>query len=171
MTLASLQTVRWLRSRLQPVPIVFTTTVCVAVDNPVNAQKHLHLHCIYTCWVLRRAACTRLHDGAEVAPEEELVIWVPARLLLCGSRDADLAQHLTETLLRAGLFPAKVPLATAARQWAAIYMSSTAQVRRPVLMPFSTSCIASDVVGLKRVSGDGVQMIISVKTAGLLEMH
>ena len=78
--------------------------------------------------LLPRASCTRLHDGAEVAPEEELVIWVPTRLLLCSSKDADLAQHLTETLLRNGLFPAKVPLATAARQWAAIYMSSTAQV-------------------------------------------
>ena len=66
-----------------------------------------------------------------MAPEEELVIWVPARLLLCASKDADLAQHLTETLLKSGLLPAKVPLASAARQWAAIYMSSTPQVRRP----------------------------------------
>ena len=89
-----------------------------------------------------RAACTRLHEGAEVAPEEELVIWVPARLLLCASKDADLAQHLTETLLRPGLLPAKVPLATAARQWAAIYMSSTAQVWHPGVASFHILAIS-----------------------------
>jgi hypothetical protein len=63
-----------------------------------------------------------------VGSEEELVIWVPARLLLCASKDADLAQYLAETVFRNGIFPGKLPADVAARQWAAIYMSTTLQV-------------------------------------------
>lgn len=60
--------------------------------------------------------------------EEELVIWVPARLLLCGMRDADMRQFLSESVFRGGLLPGKLPAGSGTRQWAAIYMSSTAQV-------------------------------------------
>ena len=60
--------------------------------------------------------------------EEELVIWVPARLLHHAGRDADLRQFLAESTLRSGLFPAKLPLEVTARHWAAIYMSCDAKV-------------------------------------------
>jgi hypothetical protein len=78
---------------------------------------------------MHRAYCTKHHSGELVGSEEELVIWVPARLLLCAGKDADLAQYLTESLFRNGIFPGKLPGHAAARQWAAIYMSSTPQVR------------------------------------------
>ena len=72
----------------------------------------------------RRAHCTQAHGGADVASDEELVIWVPGRLLLAASRDPDLAQHLVESLFKGGALPPKLPAASAARQWAAIYMNS-----------------------------------------------
>ena len=60
------------------------------------------------------------------------MIWVPGRLLLAAGRDGDLRQFLAEGVLRSGLFPGKMPADSAARQWAAIFMSSTPQVRDPV---------------------------------------
>ena len=77
-----------------------------------------------------RSYCTKSHNGALVGSEEELVIWVPARVLLCASKSADLAQYVTADLFREGIFPGKLPADVAARQWTAIYMSSHPQVRR-----------------------------------------
>ena len=71
-----------------------------------------------------RAHCTKKHEGAEVSSEEELVIWVPLRLLCHAGRDANLRQFLIENVFRNGLFPAKLPAESAARQWAAIYMNT-----------------------------------------------
>ena len=83
-----------------------------------------------THWfLLRRAHCTQAHGGADVASDEELVIWVPGRLLHAASRDPDLAQHLVESLFRPGALPPKLPAASAARQWAAIHMNCTPPVR------------------------------------------
>lgn len=66
------------------------------------------------------------------------MLWVPARLLLCASKDADMQQHLTESVFKNGLFSAKLPTATAAKQWAAIYMSSNPQVNYHLQLSFLT---------------------------------
>ena len=63
-----------------------------------------------------------------MSSEEELVIWVPARLLYHAGRDADLRHFLADNLLRSGLFPAKLPAEVTARHWAAIYMNCDAKV-------------------------------------------
>ncbi|KAK9820961.1 hypothetical protein WJX81_007677 [Elliptochloris bilobata] len=79
-----------------------------------------------------RAYCTRSHDGALVGSEEEAVLWVPGRLLLEASKSAELAHFLTESVLRGGLLPARLPPAAAARQWGAIYMAAEPQERAAV---------------------------------------
>lgn len=83
--------------------------------------------------------CNKAHNAAASAAEEESVLWVPARLLLCASKDADMQQHLTESVFKNGLFPAKLPMATAAKHWAAIYMSSNPQVDYHLQLSFWTS--------------------------------
>ena len=65
-----------------------------------------------------------MHEGVVVSSEEELVIWIPGKMLCCALRDPDLRQFVTESVLRSGLLPAKLAPESAARQWAAIYMSS-----------------------------------------------
>ena len=63
-----------------------------------------------------------------VSSEEELVIWIPGKMLCCTLRDPDLRQYVTESVLRSGLLPTKLTPENAARQWAAIYMSSEPEV-------------------------------------------
>jgi hypothetical protein len=65
--------------------------------------------------------------------EEEQVIWVLPRLLAAAAKDADLGQHLAETLFRRGALPPELPAAAAARQWAAMHMRSTPPVRGDML--------------------------------------
>ena len=65
-----------------------------------------------------------MREGAVVSSEEELVIWIPGKMLCCALRDPDLRQFVTESVLQNGLLPAKLAPESAARQWAAIYMSS-----------------------------------------------
>ena len=76
-----------------------------------------------------RAYCARSHDGALVGSEEEAVLWVPGRLLLEALRSAELAHWLSDSMLRGGLLPARLPPAAAARQWGAIYMAAEPQAR------------------------------------------
>ena len=92
-----------------------------------------------------RAYCTRSHDGALVGAEEEAVLWVPGRLLLEASRSAELAHWLTDSVLRGGLLPSRLPPAAAARQWGAIYMAAEPPARSCFricrLRPFSVICL------------------------------
>ena len=84
-----------------------------------------------------RAYCTKMREGAVVSSEEELVIWIPGKMLCCALRDPDLRQFVTESVLRSGLLPAKLAPESAARQWAAIYMSSEPEAS------LYTHCLAS----------------------------
>lgn len=79
-----------------------------------------------------RAYSSRLHDAPLVESDEEsnteLVIWIPARLLLCACKDADMQQHLIDCVFKNGLFSTKLPAQHAAKQWAAMYMEIDQQV-------------------------------------------
>lgn len=57
------------------------------------------------------------------------MLWVPGRLLLEASRSAELAHWLTDSVLRGGLLPGRLPPAAAARQWGAIYMAAEPPAR------------------------------------------
>lgn len=57
------------------------------------------------------------------------MLWVPGRLLLEASKSAELAHFLTNSVLRGGLLPARLPPAAVARQWGAIYMAAEPQAR------------------------------------------
>lgn len=60
----------------------------------------------------------RSHEGLTVSSDEELVIWIPTRVLACASSDKELGHFLVETVLRSGIFPGKLPASAAAQQWA-----------------------------------------------------
>lgn len=84
--------------------------------------------CVHYC----RAYSSRVHDAEPLDPDEEsnkeLVHWIPARLLLCASKDADMQQYLIDSVFKNGLFSTKLPAQHAAKQWAAIYMEIDQQV-------------------------------------------
>ena len=63
-----------------------------------------------------------------MSPSEELVIWIPARVMQCVT-DPELGQYLMDTVLKAGLMPSKLSAADAAQHWAAMFMDATPKVR------------------------------------------
>ncbi|BDA45205.1 Sister chromatid cohesion protein PDS5 homolog A [Coccomyxa sp. Obi] len=89
-----------------------------------------------------RAYSSKVHDAHMVESDEEsnkeLVIWIPARLLLCASKDADMQQHLIDSVFKNGLFSSKLPAQHAAKQWAAMYMEIDQQERHAVMMALKT---------------------------------
>lgn len=68
--------------------------------------------------------------------DEELVIWIPARLMWLAKADA----VLRNSLLRGGVFPAKLSPAAAARQWGAVYMNCSEQERAALLALLKSHC-------------------------------
>ena len=71
--------------------------------------------------------------GADVSSREELVLWIPARLLAAVAASADLRAHAYDVLFKCGggeggvitsLLPPSLSSAAAARQWAAIWMAA-----------------------------------------------
>ena len=62
--------------------------------------------------------------------DEELVAWLPGRLLLEAARNAAAVHSLMDGPLRAGIFPAKMSLESQARQWAAVYLAAGERERR-----------------------------------------
>ena len=81
---------------------------------------------VHICYVERGGCVTRLGCGAD----EELVAWVPGRLLLEAARDAASMHALLDGPLRQGLFPAKLSADALARQWGAVWLAAPAAERR-----------------------------------------
>jgi hypothetical protein len=73
------------------------------------------------------------NEGHDMSADEELVLWIPARLLGAAARDPELGSHVHESLLRTGLFPTKLPVEDAARQLAIMYAQAEKQVRQDCL--------------------------------------
>lgn len=69
-------------------------------------------------------------DEAGCCADEELVAWVPGRLLLEAARDPASMHALLEGPLRQGLFPAKLSAEALARQWGAVWLAAPAAERR-----------------------------------------
>lgn len=56
--------------------------------------------------------------------DEELVAWVPGRLLLEAVRNVGTMHTFLEGPMRQGLFPAKLPPQALARQWGAVWLAA-----------------------------------------------
>ena len=56
--------------------------------------------------------------------DEELVAWIPGRLLLEAARSPSTVHVLMDGPLRLGIFPAKVSVESQARQWAAVWLAA-----------------------------------------------
>ena len=75
----------------------------------------------------QRGGCvTMLGCGAD----EELIAWVPGRLLLEAARDVASMHALLDGPLRQGLFPLKLSADALARQWGAVWLAAPAAERR-----------------------------------------
>ena len=72
--------------------------------------------------MIRTALCARA--------DEELVAWVPGRLLLEAARDTATMHALLEGPLRGGLFSPKLSADALARQWGAVWLAASAPERR-----------------------------------------
>ena len=78
---------------------------------------------------LDRTYCLKSHGGHDVLQSEELLLWIPPRLIDAALRDPELASHFFGLLIRGGLFPPKLPARDAARKFAAIYAQGDKEVR------------------------------------------
>ena len=65
--------------------------------------------------------------------DEEKAIWIPGRLLMAATRDQELYSFVLDSVMRNGLFPAKLGAKTAAQLWGAVYMGSSEQERSAIL--------------------------------------
>ena len=72
----------------------------------------------------------KLQQWCFVPADEELVAWIPGRLLLEAARNVTTVHVLLDGPLRMGIFPAKMPLGSQARQWAAVYLAAEERERR-----------------------------------------
>eukprot|EP00884_Botryococcus_braunii_P018320 jgi/Botrbrau1/5171/Bobra.0172s0043.2 len=84
---------------------------------------------------LFRTYCLKSHGGHDVLQSEELLLWIPPRLIDAALRDPELASHFFGHLIRGGLFPPKLPARDAARQFAAIYAQGDKEERENLLRP------------------------------------
>lgn len=77
-----------------------------------------------------RTHCSAARVG-EVTSAEELVAWIPGRVLLHAN---DMGQYIWDVVLKPGLLPAKLSPADAARHWTAIFLAANAKASlEPVL--------------------------------------
>jgi len=81
--------------------------------------------------MLCRAYCNRSQDV--MTPDEERAIWIPGRLLTAATRDPELFSYILDTVLRNGLFPARLESKAAAGHWAVVFMNCAEQERNAVL--------------------------------------
>ncbi len=81
--------------------------------------------------MLCRAYCNTSQDI--MTPDEERAIWIPGRLLTAATRDPELFSYILDTVLRNGLFPARLESKAAAGHWAVVFMNCGEQERSAVL--------------------------------------
>ncbi len=84
-----------------------------------------------SCAMLCRAYCNRSRDV--ITPDEERAIWIPGRLLTAATRDPELFSYILDTVLRNGLFPARLESKAAAGHWAVVFLNCGEQERNAVL--------------------------------------
>ncbi|DBA74057.1 TPA: hypothetical protein ACH3X1_010871 [Trebouxia sp. C0004] len=92
---------------------------------PVRKEAALQLAAVF------RAYCNRSQDV--MTPDEERAIWIPGRLLTAATRDPDLFSFMLDTVLRNGLFPARLGSKAAAGHLAVVFMNCGEQERIAVL--------------------------------------
>lgn len=76
-----------------------------------------------------RTHCSAARVG-EVTSAEELVAWIPGRVLLHAN---DMGQYIWDVVLKPGLLPAKLSPADAARHWTAIFLAANAKERQSLM--------------------------------------
>lgn len=81
--------------------------------------------------MLCRAYCNR--SQGVMTQDEERAIWIPGRLLTAATRDPELFSYILDTVLRNGLFPARLESKAAAGHWAVVFMNCGEQERNAVL--------------------------------------
>ena len=93
--------------------------------------RYAVLCCAMLHAMLCRAYCNRSQDV--MTPDEERAIWIPGRLLTAATRDPELFSYILDTVLRNGLFPARLESKAAAGHWAVVFMNCGEQERSAVL--------------------------------------
>ena len=73
-------------------------------------------------------------------------MWIPGRLMVAASRDTEVYSFILDTILRSGLFPAKLATQAAAMQWVKVYMSCSEQDRSALLAVLRAKARAQQVV-------------------------
>ena len=78
-----------------------------------------------------RAYCSAPQQG--ITTNEERAIWIPGRLLVAATREPELYSFILDSVLKSGLFPAKLSSEAAAQHWGVVFMSCSEQERTAIL--------------------------------------
>lgn len=107
-----------------------------------------------------RAYCSRSQEV--ITSDEERVIWIPGRLLTAATRDPELFSYILDTVLRNGLFPAKLESKAAAGHWAVVFKHCTEQDRTAVLAVLKAKAkLQQDVQSFLTVRGKVCQQLLT----------
>ena len=102
-----------------------------------------------------RAYCGRYQQV--ITSAEERAIWIPGRLLVAATRDPELYSFILDSVLRGGLFPAKLESKAAVRHWGVVFMNSSEQDRAALLAVLKAKAKhQQDVQGFLAVRGESV---------------
>lgn len=78
----------------------------------------------YVC----RAHYRDVDKNCSSASEEDLVVWIPGRILLAALKDHELGQYAIDSVFKSGLLPPSTSPAVAAKAWASLYLHCNLQV-------------------------------------------
>ncbi len=94
--------------------------------------------------------------------DEERAIWIPGRLLVAATRDPELFSYILDTVLRNGLFPAKLEAQAAARHWGVVFMNCSEQDRTAVMAVLKAKAKQQqDVQAFLTVRGEHSLLLVS----------